>query len=47
MSFNGVDQYIDVGDSDSFSFGNGATDSPFSISAWVNMIDATNFYYNR
>ena len=43
MSFNGTDQYIDVGDSDSFSFGNGATDSPFSISAWVNMIDATNF----
>ncbi len=35
--------YIDCGDSDSFSFGDGATDSPFSISAWVNMADATNF----
>ena len=37
------DQYIDLGDSDVFSFGNGVTDSPFSISAWVNMTDATNF----
>ena len=35
--------YIDCGDSDSFSFGDTATDSPFSISAWVNMADATNF----
>jgi hypothetical protein len=28
--------YINCGDSDDFSFGNGSTDSPFSISAWVN-----------
>ena len=43
MSFNGTDAYIDAGDSDNFTFGNGATDSPFSISAWVNMDDATKF----
>ena len=43
MSFDGSNDYIDAGNSDSFSFGNGATDSPFSISAWVNMADATNF----
>ena len=34
--------YIDCGDSDDFSFGNGVTDSPFSISAWVNIETATN-----
>jgi hypothetical protein len=27
--------YIDCGDSDDFSFGNGSTDSPFSVSAWI------------
>ena len=43
MSFDGSNDYIDAGNSDSFSFGNGITDSPFSISAWVNMADATNF----
>jgi hypothetical protein len=43
LSFDGTNDYIDCGDSDSFSFGNGTTDSSFSISAWVNMIDATNF----
>jgi len=40
---DGVDDYINCGDSDDFSFGNGATDSPFSISAWINMDDATKF----
>jgi len=28
--------YIDCGDSDTFSFGNGSSDSPFSISFWYN-----------
>jgi hypothetical protein len=32
-----VDDYIDCGDSDNLSFGNGTTDSPFSISAWVKL----------
>ena len=43
MSFDGASDYIDLGDSDDFSFGNGTTDSPFSISAWINMDDATRF----
>ncbi len=43
FSFDGNNDYIDLGDSDVFSFGNGTTDSPFSISAWVNMVDATRF----
>ena len=43
MSFDGLNDFIDCGDSDSFSFGNGTTDSPFSISAWVNMTDASRF----
>ena len=42
-SFDGVDDYIDLGDSDDFSFGDGSNDSPFSISAWVKMVDATTF----
>ena len=33
----GIDDYIDCGDSNDFSFGNGTTDSSFSISAWVKM----------
>jgi len=34
-SFNGVDDYLDLGDSDDFSFGDGSNDSPFSVSVWV------------
>jgi hypothetical protein len=33
LAFDGVDDYVDCGDSDDLSFGNGSTDSPFSISA--------------
>ena len=33
--------YIDCGDSDNFSFGNGTTDSPFSVSAWINITATT------
>jgi hypothetical protein len=43
IKLDGIDDYIDFGDSDDFSFGDGATDSPFSISAWINMDDATRF----
>ena len=43
MSFDGTNDYIDCGDSDDFSFGDGETDSPFSISAWIKMDDATRF----
>ncbi|GAI43561.1 unnamed protein product, partial [marine sediment metagenome] len=30
-----IDEYVEVADSDGLSFGNGITDSPFSISLWV------------
>jgi len=43
FSFDGVDDYFLVPDTSGLSFGNGTTDSPFSISTWVNMTDATNF----
>lgn len=43
MDFDGTNDYIDCGDSDDLSFGDGSTDSPFSVSAWVNMTDATRF----
>ena len=43
MDFDGVDDYVDCGDSDDFSFGNGATDSPFSISAWIKMDSTSGF----
>ena len=43
IELDGVDDYVEVADADNLSFGNGSTDSPFSISAWVNMTDATRF----
>jgi len=43
LDFDGVNEYIDCGDNNAFSFGDGVNDSPFSISAWVNMTDATTF----
>ena len=42
-SFDGTDDYINLGDSDDLSFGDGSSDSAFSISAWVKMTDATHF----
>jgi len=36
-------QYIDCGDNDAFSFGNGTTDEAFSVSAWIKMDTITNF----
>lgn len=43
VDLNGTDDYIDCGDHDDLSFGDSSTDSPFSISVWVNMVDATGF----
>ena len=40
---DGVDDYVDCGDNDNLSFGNGSTDSPFSISAWIKMSDTSGF----
>tara|TARA_R110000744_G_scaffold376446_1_gene490694 strand:+ start:81 stop:836 length:756 start_codon:yes stop_codon:yes gene_type:complete len=36
-SFDGVDEFITCGDSDDFSFGNGTTDLPFSVSFWLKL----------
>jgi hypothetical protein len=41
--FDGTGDYISVPDDDSLSFGNGVTDNPFSVSAWIYMNDATKF----
>ena len=41
--FDGVDDFVDCGDNDNLSFGNGSTDSPFSISAWIKMDSAVRF----
>jgi len=43
LSFDGVDDYVEMGDNDSLSFGDGSTDSPFSISTWWNMADHVSF----
>ena len=39
LDFDGVDDYVDLGDSSNFSFGDGSTDSPFSVSMWVKLVD--------
>ena len=41
--FDGTDDYILVADASNLSFGDSSNDSAFSISAWVNMTDATSF----
>jgi hypothetical protein len=43
LDFDGVDDYLTFGDSNDFSFGDGTSDTPFSVSAWINMSDATKF----
>ena len=35
--FNGSTDYIDLGDKDLFSFGNGTVDQPLSITLWANL----------
>ena len=42
-TFDGTDDYVNIGDSNSLSFGNGTTDTPFSISSWWYMTNASNF----
>lgn len=37
LNFDGANDRVGCGDSNDFSFGNGTTDSPFSISAWINV----------
>lgn len=36
LMLDGVDDYVSIPDNDFLSFGNGGTDSPFTIEAWVN-----------
>lgn len=43
IALDGVDDFVDCGDSDNLSFGNGSTDSPFSISAWIKPINNARF----
>jgi len=43
VRFDGIDDFVDCGDADNLSFGDGSTDSPFSISAWVNMVSSSGF----
>ena len=43
FDFDGTDDYIDFGDPNSLSFGNGSTDSAFSISQWWYMDSAASF----
>ena len=43
--FDGVDDYIDCGDNDNLSFGDGSTDSPFSISAWIKIPSGSKGFY--
>ena len=37
LNFDGTNDFVDCGDADNLSFGDGSNDSPFSISAWVKM----------
>jgi len=41
LILDGATQYIRVADANSLSFGDGANDEPFSITAWINLVDAT------
>jgi len=40
IHLDGVSDYVSIDDSASLSFGNGSTDSPFSVSAWVHIDDS-------
>ena len=44
LDFDGINDYLDCGGANDFSFTNGSgTDLPFSLSAWINMDDALGF----
>jgi hypothetical protein len=44
MDFDGTSDFIDCGDSDKFSFGDGTTDRPFSLSGWVKPDDSSTLF---
>jgi hypothetical protein len=41
IELDGIDDYVSVADNSNLSFGNGSTDSPFSISAWIKIGQTT------
>ena len=41
--FDGAADYVSVADHSDFTFGDGSSDDAFSISAWINMNEATDF----
>ncbi len=43
LDFDADNDYIDVADADAFTFGNGTTDSPFSIETWVRIDNTAEF----
>ena len=43
FTYDGNLDYVNLGDNNNLSFGDGSTDSPFSISSWWYMTDASNF----
>lgn len=45
LDLDGTDDYVSISDSSSISFGDGSTDKPFSITAWIKMDDATDFQF--
>ncbi|MFC1711700.1 DUF2341 domain-containing protein [Patescibacteria group bacterium] len=42
IKFDGTDDYINMGDQDKYTFGDGTSDTAFSISTWINLSDVTN-----
>lgn len=43
FGFDGIDDYISVPNSDTFSFGDSVNDSPFSVDSWIKPINGTPF----
>ncbi|HEY7708504.1 MAG TPA: hypothetical protein VIG57_00550, partial [Candidatus Entotheonella sp.] len=43
IEFDNTDDYINVADNDDLTFGNGTTDSAFSVAFWVKLNDATSY----
>jgi len=43
LDFDGTDDYVAISHDTLFDFGDGVTDQPFTLSAWVNMDDASLF----
>lgn len=43
VDFDGIDGFMNIANPSNFHFNNGSNDTPFTISAWVKMDDATTF----